>query len=147
MTSVAIDPWRASARIGLQLGAWALASVALGALLWVAAPGPGVRAFALQFLVWGAIDGAIALAGAAALRRARARGEVDDPARAPAERRRLRRLLLVNAWLDVGYVVVGVALLALWRTPEGAGHGLGVLVQGGFLLGFDAVHARRLRAP
>jgi hypothetical protein len=42
-------------------------------------------------------------------------------------------------------VAVAIGILALWRTPEGLGHGLGVLVQGGFLLVFDAVHARRLR--
>jgi hypothetical protein len=139
------DPWRASARIGRQLGAWAAASVGVGGALLALADGAAARAFGLQFLVWGAIDGAIAIAGALALRRAHARGAVADPERAPPERRRLRRLLWVNAGLDVGYVAVAIGILALWRTPEGLGHGLGVLVQGGFLLVFDAVHARRLR--
>lgn len=144
-TAPPLDPWRASARIGRQLGAWALASVVLGAALLALADGAAARAFGIQCLAWGAIDGAIALAGAIALRRAHARGVVDDPLRAPPERRRLRRLLWVNAGLDVGYVAVAVLVLALWRTPEGLGHGLGVLLQGGFLLGFDVLHARRLR--
>lgn len=140
-----VDPWRASARIGRQLGTWAVASVVLGALLVAFADGAAARAFGLQCLVWGAIDGAIAIAGAIALRRAHARGAVADPQRAAPERRRLRRLLWINAGLDVVYVAAALLILALWRTPEGLGHGLGVLVQGGFLLVFDAVHARRLR--
>ncbi|MFN2322098.1 MAG: hypothetical protein ABR510_03975 [Trueperaceae bacterium] len=140
-----LDPWRASARIGRQLGAWAVASIVLGGALVAFADGAAARAFGLQGLVWGAIDGAIAIAGWVALRRAHARGAVADPQCAPPERRRLRRLLWINAGLDVGYVTVALLLLALWRTPEGLGHGLGVLVQGGFLLAFDAVHARRLR--
>ena len=139
------DPWRASARIGRQLGAWAVASVVVGAALLALASDPTARALGLQFVVWGAIDGAIAVAGAVALRRAHARGAPADPERAAPERRRLRRLLWVNAGLDVVYVLAGLLLLLLWRTPEGLGHGLGVLVQGGFLLAFDAVHARRLR--
>jgi hypothetical protein len=71
----------------------------------------------------------------------------DVAARAGAERRRLRRLLRLNAVLDVGYVAVGVGLLLAWRTEAGVGHGWGVVVQGGFLLVFDAVHAWRLRDP
>jgi hypothetical protein len=122
-----------------------VASVVAGGALLAFADAAAARAFGLQCLVWGAIDGAIALAGAVALRRAHARGAVDDPARAAPERRRLRRLLWINAGLDVGYVAVALLMLALWRTPEGLGHGLGVAVQGGFLLGFDVVHARRLR--
>lgn len=145
--AVALDPWVAGAQIGRQLGAWAALSVAAGALLLLATDDVAARAFAVQCLVWGAIDGAIALAGGLGLRRARARGEVGVAERAPAERRRLRRLLRLNAVLDVGYVAVGVALLLAWRSEAGIGHGWGVVVQGGFLLVFDAVHAWRLRDP
>jgi hypothetical protein len=143
----AADPWRAAARIGRQLGLWSLASVAVGTgLLWMA-EAEGWRAFGWQALLWGAIDGVIALVGARALRGQRRRGEVGDPARVAPERRRLRRLLVMNAGLDVGYVLVGIALLIFWRTEAGAGHGWGVVVQGGFLLVFDAWHAWRLREP
>ncbi len=144
-TTTAPDPWVAAASIGRQLGLWAVLSVAMGAGLLLGADGDGPIAFGWQALLWGAIDGAIALAGARALRAQRRRGEVGDPDRADGERRRLRRLLLVNAGLDVGYVLVGVALLVFWRTEAGAGHGWGVLVQGGFLLAFDTWHAWRLR--
>jgi hypothetical protein len=52
----------------------------------------------------------------------------------------LRTILLVNAGLDVLYMAGGVYLMtrgeATWR-----GAGLAVLIQGGFLLVFDLLHA------
>ncbi len=61
--------------------------------------------------------------------------------RGPTDPARLRRVLLVNAGLDVGYLAVGAALVrrARWR-----GDGWAVLVQGGFLLVLDATAARAL---
>jgi hypothetical protein len=140
------DPWRHARRIGAQLAAWALLSLAGAAVLWSIAGSAGadaaatLRALALQFAVWGAIDGAIAGFGERDRRRRLAHGEHRDAAASAAFAARLRRLLRLNAALDVGYVAVGVALLLAWRTPEGLGHGLGVSIQGGFLLAFDAWH-------
>ena len=146
----AVDPWRHAAQVGRQLGWWALASVLVGAALLLTperafgALAPVAFGFGLQCLLWGAIDGVIASIGAFDLRRRRAAGEQHDAAATRAFGRRLRRLLRLNAGLDVLYVAVGLALLALWRTPEGLGHGLGVVVQGGFLLVFDAWHGWRV---
>ena len=111
-----------------MLGGWAAASGPRGALL--AGP-PATRGFGRQTAAWGAVDGAIALVGA---RRRAARGRT-DPAR-------LRRVLVLNAGLDVGYLAAGGVLVARtrWR-----GDGLAVLVQGAFLLVLDTVAARRLR--
>lgn len=142
------DPWRHAVRVSAQLAAWAFASVALGAALLLAwqlawlpdAVVPVARGFAIQCLVWGAIDGAIALLGTRDLRRRRAAGEHTDAGGSHAFAARLRKLLRLNAGLDVVYVLAGVALVLLWRTPEGLGHGLGVMVQGGFLLAFDGWH-------
>lgn len=142
------DPWRHAARVSAQLSAWALASVALGAALLLAQalawlPGdlaPVARGFGIQCLAWGAIDGAIARLGTRDLRRRRAAGEHTDAGGSHAFAARLRKLLRLNAGLDVVYVLTGVALVLLWRTPEGLGHGLGVMVQGGFLLAFDGWH-------
>lgn len=142
------DPWAQARRIGTQLGAWSLASVA-GAIALGAAAGAApesavtLRALAWQFGLWGAIDGAIAAFGERDRRRRLARGEGADAGATRAFAARLRRLLRLNAALDVAYVAVGVALLLAWRTPAGLGHGLGVLVQGGFLLLFDAWHGWR----
>jgi hypothetical protein len=88
------------------------------------------RGFGRQTLVWGAVDGAIA--GAGARRRA---------SKGPTDPSRLRRVLLVNAALDVGYVAAGAELVRRGRWP---GDGLAVVVQGAFLLVLDSAAARAL---
>lgn len=110
------------------LARWAAGSIALGAALSVPA---GTRGFGRQTAAWGAVDGAIAWWGA----RNRA-------GRGPTDARRLRRVLLVNAGLDVGYVATGAWLV---RDGRWRGDGLAVLVQGGFLLWLDTAAAARLR--
>jgi hypothetical protein len=114
-------------RLTRVLGAWAVGSVAVGAAL---AWRPGDRGFARQTAAWGLVDGAIAAAGVLGRRR-----------RGPTDPARLRRLLLVNAGLDVGYLVAGAALVrhGRWR-----GDGRAVLVQGAFLLVLDSSAARAL---
>ncbi len=115
-------------RLTRVLGTWAAASVLVGGAL---AARPQTRGLGRQTVLWGAVDGAIALVGA---RRRAARG--------PTDRVRLRRVLLVNAGLDVGYLAAGAWLRQRdrWR-----GDGTAVLVQGAFLLVLDATAARALR--
>jgi hypothetical protein len=110
------------------LAAWAAGSVAAGAVLTTT---PGRRGFGRQTLAWGLVDGAIALVGA---RRRAARGPTDSA--------RLRRVLLLNAGLDVGYLAAGAWLL---RDGRWRGDGAAVVIQGTFLLWLDASSARRLR--
>ncbi len=116
-------------RLTRALSAWSAGSVLIGSALLRG----DHRAFGRQTLLWGAVDGAIA--GVGAVRRRR--GHVTDPAR-------LRRVLLLNAGLDTGYLGIGALLLrrARWR-----GDGAAVLVQGAFLLGLDTVAARALERP
>lgn len=109
--------------------------------------GPFLRALGLQFVIWGAVDLALVLSGERDRRRARARGEEADPSAAERDRRRLVRLLRINVGLDVVYVAVGAGLILLGPDRVWAGHGTGVLIQGGFLLVFDAVHAHAMRRP
>lgn len=110
------------------LGSWAAVSTAAGAAL---ALSPRTRGFGRQTAVWGLVDGAIALVG---VHRRGTRGPT-DPAR-------LRRVLLVNAGLDVGYLAA-----AAWLVRDGRwrGDGAAVAVQGAFLLVLDSVAAHRLR--
>ena len=110
------------------LGRWGLGSVVAGAVLSL---DPRTRGFGRQTATWGAVDGVIALVGA----RRQAAGRTTDAGR-------LRRVLLVNAGLDVGYVAAGAVLL---RSERWRGDGAAVLVQGAFLLWLDATAARRLR--
>lgn len=114
-------------RLTQVLGGWAAGSVAAGLAL---AARPGTRGLGRQTALWGAVDGAIALVGA---RRRAAKGPT-DPAR-------LRRVLLVNAGLDVGYLLLGARLRRSSRWRE---DGAAVLVQGAFLLVLDTSAALAL---
>ena len=140
--------WRRHRVIPVQLLGWATASLVLAAGVAMRDPGPFAAAVALQFAVWGAIDAGIAVAG---LRGHAAKVAAGAPASldaGEAERRRTHRLLWINAGLDVGYLAVAAALATV-GDPSAArlGHALGVAVQGGFLLAFDAAHAAGLAAP
>lgn len=117
-------------RVTRVLGAWAVASVATGAGL---ASRSASRGFGRQTAAWGLVDGVIVAAGLLGRKR-----------RGPTDPVRLRRILLVNAGLDVGYVATGVGLVrhGRWR-----GDGWAVVVQGAFLLILDAAAARALARP
>lgn len=124
-----------------RLLGWSALSVAAGAPLAASQP-PLLRGLGQQFIAWGAIDGAIALAGRWSQRR-----KLEQDAGHEGDIAALRRLLLVNAGLDVLYVAGGMTL-AVRRgknDPYWLGVGLGIVVQGGFLLGFDLWHG--LNAP
>lgn len=144
-----MDAWEHEAALSRQIRRWAGASMAGGALLAVVGAlrrDTRLRDFGVQNAGWGVINAGIAV-GADRVRRRRL-ARLADP-RAPdvlaREHRVLRRLLVVNAGLDVGYVACG---LAWYRSRDRSrGHGAAVLVQGAFLLAFDSVHARRLGRP
>lgn len=128
--------WSFGAAISRRLLGWSalsvLAGVALvmrGDALW--------QSFGIQAIAWGLIDAGVALAGVVA-KRARS---------AEQQRVWLRRVLWINAGLDVIYIAVGAGVVA-WGAgdPAWAGHGWGVIVQGAFLLVFDAWHAWRMPA-
>jgi hypothetical protein len=125
---------------------WAAGSAGVGGALWWAGAhcdNAALRAFGRQTAAWGAVNGAIAAVGWAR------RHSGAQPTRGAD----LRRLLTVNAGLDVGYVLGGIWLIAardrLDRRPrysadQATGDGAAVIVQGTFLLVLDATHARRL---
>lgn len=128
--------WAYELALGTRLLGWSVLSIGCGMLLLLM-PGTSQlqHAFAVQALAWGAVDAVIALAG----RRTAAR----RPRPPAAEAQHLRRLLWLNTALDFVYIAVGLYLaLELGReNEEWRGHGWGVLVQGAFLLAFDALHA------
>jgi hypothetical protein len=144
-----MEPYTFEARLARRLLAWGFASIAGGAALAVvgqAADRPVLRAFGSQTIGWGVIDAGLALGGRA--RAARRLATPGDPGDAAREAVRARRLLQLNAILDAGYVVVGMAVAAgRGRTdPAARGHGRAAVVQGAFLLAFDAWHAARVPA-
>lgn len=120
--------------------AWGVGSTLAG-LLALRAGDPLQRGFAMQAAAWGAIDAAIALwgrrgAAQAATRATSGAATAADTARAAAG---FRRILWINAGLDVGYVLAALAVLR-WAGPrrDRQGLGWGILVQGLFLLVYDS---------
>ena len=123
-------------RLGRRLASWGVLSMVAG-IAMQAVRDKSWRAFGWQCLGWGAVDGAIAAVGLASASR---------PREAPAERRAtgLRRLLLLNAGLDVLYITGGLMLIRSGRSRPSAvrtGSGAGIAAQGIVLLFFDLAHA------
>jgi len=110
------------------LGVWSAASIAGGAALVIRGRTRFARKFGRQTLAWGVVDAAIAAFGAS------------RPAPDPA---RLRRVLMLNAAADVGYIALGV--MAVRRGLRGDGEA--VVVQGAFLLALDSHFAYHLDVP
>lgn len=142
-----VDIWQFQRRVARRLLLWAGLSMFVGFGMWLDTQRP-LRATGMQFFVWGLIDALIALGGQRAA--AQRRRSLPDPYAPPVvqqERRNLRRLLWINAGLDVGYITGALWLMRRKDDRDGTwrGHGRGVLVQGAFLWLFDVWHALRLR--
>lgn len=131
------------------LGGWSALSVGSGAVGWATADSPRIRAFHQMNLAWGAVDGAIAVAGLVG-----ARNEEPPEDNREAIRRdvALQNALLLNAGLDVAYVVGGSALWTMGterNVDRLVGWGQSIALQGGFLLVFDvtlaALHGHQMK--
>jgi hypothetical protein len=139
--------WSFVTRLTRRLLVWSALSV-LASVPAALSANPFLRGLAIQFFAWGIIDGAIALFGARAS--ARKRAKVQDSERTKVEtreRRWLSRVLWINTGLDVFYVLGGLWLLRTWGadSPLWRGHGVGIMIQGAFLFFFDLYHAHALR--
>jgi hypothetical protein len=129
------------------LGAWAGASILSGVGLSVQSENTTLRYLGFQNIGWGAVNAAIAgtaLFGLGAQFAALDTLGTDGRALLDelSQEQTFAKILLVNAGLDVGYMLVGAALMwsarnGLARSDEFFGSGLGVVIQGAFLLIFD----------
>jgi carboxylesterase len=144
-------------RLSRRLLSWALPSAAGGLALALGGSEPW-QAFGIQAAVWGGVDAVIALLGRRSALKKRqpapaghneAAAGNDETATPKAQARRLRRILWVNAALDVLYVAGGLALALTLGRQSGAafGHGAGIALQGSFLLVFDVIHAQAVPPP
>ncbi len=129
------------------LGAWAGTSILSGVGLSVQSENTTLRYLGFQNIGWGAVNAAIAgsaLFGLGAQFAALDTLGTDGRALLDelSQEQTFAKILLVNAGLDVGYMLVGAALMwgarnGLARSDEIFGSGLGVVIQGAFLLIFD----------
>ena len=133
-----------SMRLTRRLLLWSSLSIAVGLLLLMAEY-PVWRAVGVQAVAWGSIDGLIAFLGRWNLRRRQPGGRSAENRDASS----LRRLLLINAALDILYLSAGIVIArTLGRDdPAWRGHGVGIGVQAVFLFFFDLLHAQRVPYP
>jgi len=115
------------------LGGWSVLSMGTGAFQ-LTSPNPFIKAMGLQNLIWGAVDGGIALYGSHQLL-----SNSWESKDLKIEREKFRKILLINSLLDIGYLVLGFGL-ANASNSKWHGHGQGILIQGGFLLLFDGIN-------
>lgn len=130
-------------RMMYQLLFWAGLSLGVG-LPMTLSTREWVRAFGGMTAAWAAVNALIALL---ALRGVRKKAQQNaDAATIEGWVRQLLRLLWINVALDALYIAVGVGLIV--AVPENRmlnGFGWAIVVQGAFLLLFDAWHGMRLR--
>lgn len=131
--------------LSLRLLLWALVSI-FGGCFFLISGDSFWRGFGLQAVIWGTIDAGIAFWGQRGL--SKRINAPFDPAEAAQKNRWLRRVLVINAGLDIFYTAAGIVLaltLGRWQ-PFQAGMGWGIVLQGIFLLVFDSLHAWRIPA-
>ena len=133
--------WQFNALLTRRLFGWNVINLAIGIVLgrntdalW--------RGIGSQAVGWSIINFAIALLGGRATRKRAAKPDAVQTEILATESRNLRRLLWINAGLDVGYMLGG-----WWYSnrevarPFRRGMGLGIIIQGALLFVFDVIHA------
>ena len=134
--------WDLHISISRRLLIWSGISIIAGITLIL--PGNSFwQGFGIQAVVWGAIDGMIALVGRQ--RASRKKSLTHAPDYLSKEARKLRRMLWINTGLDVLYIAGGVVLASVHGNILWRGHGWGIVLQGGFLFFFDLIHARTIK--
>ncbi len=123
---------------------WSVGSIVAGAVVMAIDSRAFARTVAVHFVIWGAFNLVFALMGVQQGRRV-ARAE---PSEAELdEGRSLLRSLRFNQKLNWLWVGTGVALLALGAILANASllaHGVGVIMQGGYLFAFDRAFERKV---
>lgn len=133
--------WQFNKRLTRRLLLWSATSIGLGLRFMREVDGYS-QGLGAQFVGWGLIDALIALVGGGLSARRRRLPGASTAEQEAVEARNLARLLLVNTFLDIFYVLGGWALA---RTRGAAdrrvrGHGRGIMAQGAFLFLFDLFH-------
>ena len=156
-------------RLAKRLGVWSVSSIAVGIVLLAlfaalgesgaagigigaarasAAPWSFLWGIAVNAVAWGAVDlMLVAFTALPGRRKGRSKGrnEGDSKKRKRGPAATLRRVLYVNGGLDVGYILGGAVVILVSRGGLVlAGVGIGIVIQGAFLLVFDFYHAPRV---
>ena len=133
--------------LGLALGSFALANIAVGAVAAGQASGE-TKYFHKMNVYWNLVN--LGIAGFGLLGSRQGRADSETLADAIRKHENMKQILLINAGLDVAYVVGGAYLKEPARPglansqPNKAdqlnGYGTSIIAQGSFLLVFDLVN-------
>lgn len=128
--------------LGLTLGSFALANIAVGAVAAGQTSGE-VKYFHKMNVYWSLVN--LGIAGAGLLGSRKKTTGSETLADAVRQHENMKQLLLVNAGLDVAYIIGGGYLRERAEShPDKAdqlrGYGKSIMAQGGFLLAFDLVN-------
>ena len=128
--------------LGLTLGGYALANIAIGAIAAGQTSGE-TKEFHKMNVYWNLFN--LGIAGAGLLGSRKRSAESETLADAVRQHENMKQILLINAGLDVAYIVGGGYLRERADShPDNVdqlrGYGKSIMVQGGFLLAFDLVN-------
>ena len=130
--------WQFQKALALRLLTWAFASMASG--VWLLRLSQFWRGIGSQFVGWGVINALIAFLGSSsAERRMRTHPQALEPEFMDNETRNLSRLLWLNTFLDVLYMIGGLSWASSRKNQNfQRGIGWGIVVQGAFILRAEA---------
>ncbi|HCA83885.1 MAG TPA: hypothetical protein DEP18_08855 [Flavobacteriales bacterium] len=130
----------------LVLGSWAIGNIGIGAIGMNTSSGVDKR-FHEMNLFWNTVNLALAVPGRVSsvkqLRKIKEGKWVPTAEEFRKEQRKTERLFLINTGLDIVYMGTGLYMNQKARTSGNPdlvkGYGNSIVLQGGFLFGFDAI--------
>jgi hypothetical protein len=134
------DFQKANQNLMLGLGSWSVGNITGSAVGWAVSDNQQWKSFHQMNVFWNAVNLGLAIPGYVKARRPSA---YKDENMFQKEQLKTERLFLVNSGLDLIYITSGVLLM---NTPDkkteyqgrNLGFGSSIVLQGGFLLAFDA---------
>ena len=119
-------------RVGKRLLTWSIISIIIGLALYFGSPNSILGGIGLQTLIWGVIDAVIALS------------IVNRQKEQSIEK--IAKTVSTSIRFDTIFVIVGIIIiLAFFQNPFFMGNGIGVIIQGFFLLLLDTSYLKLLR--
>ena len=119
-------------RVGKRLLTWSIISIIIGLALYFGSPNSILGGIGLQTLIWGVIDAVIALS------------IVYKQKEQSIEK--IAKTVSTSIRFDIIFVIVGIiVILAFFQNPFFMGNGIGVIIQGFFLLLLDTSYLKLLR--
>lgn len=124
---------------GMQvLGSWAAANLVVGGIGWASTSGQ-TKYFHQMNTLWNVANLGVALLGYS--NTVRDKNRIYSAQQSIDEQRKLENIFLINGGLDLGYIGAGIYLRhrgIVNNSDQSKGYGSAVIMQGAFLLLFDA---------